>query len=87
MARQLKEKTLRNLAKKIEAPKTKPEERIEPGVKAFEERCESPRGVRVIVHRTDVYGGAISAAQERSRAFREKYEKQGWRVQVRAVFL
>jgi len=54
-------------------------------VKAFEQRCTSPRGVRVIVHRTDVIGGNLAEAQERSNAFVEKYKKQGWGVQVRAL--
>lgn len=54
-------------------------------VKAFEQRCTSPRGVRTFVHRTDVIGGNLAEAQESSNAFVEKYKKQGWGVQVRAL--
>lgn len=53
---------------------------------AFEEQCTSPMKRRQFKHRTDVINGNLSAAQEYSRAFQQKYLKQGWNVITRPVF-
>lgn len=68
-------------------PKPQLETRVrrEVSVVAFEERCTSPRGVRTFVHRTDVHNGNIEEAKTRSKAFADKYQKQGWAVAVRAL--
>ena len=68
-------------------PKTVVENRVrkETTIVAYEQQCVSPRGVRKIVHRTDVLNGDLDAAKQRSQTFVDKYMKQGWGVTVRAV--
>jgi len=68
-------------------PKTVVENRVrkETTIVAYEQQCVSPRGVRKIVHRTDVIGGDLDDAKQRSQAFVNKYTKQSWGVTVRAV--
>lgn len=71
---------------KAAKPKQQLENRVrrETSVTAYEETCTSPRGVRKFTHRTDVLNNP-AAAQARSKAFVDKYQKQGWGVTVRAL--
>lgn len=77
-------KTKEKKPRMLEQP-AEPQVRREVMVTAYEERCTSPSGRRQITHRTDVFNGDLHGAQDRSRAFQQKYTKQNWAVIVRAV--